>query len=533
MRVPLAPQAQEILGTHDVVRRTERVAEVARRIGPRVTRGGGEVWDRPLPRPGTHRRRRGGGTAVLGLASLVPAGAHRTVAGAPSRTGLHDPVSRLTAPVSAPRDVRDDRGRPRRTHVRKPASGHQMPQTARPVAWRSRPGRRTCAAVRPPRSRGPPRSPPGDGARVARVTRRRHGPSAPSGGGRGPPGGCRGRRRGGRGHAPLRAAPSHCASVSGSDGRPPGGGVAALGRGGRGPPARRWRRPRTGTGRRGRGLGRRRRPWTPGAPWGGGQARPTRARGAGPPRTAGPRGVRPRARRGSGPAVRRTAAGQGAPGGGAGAPPGRPPPGRGGGNTSPPCGAPPDGPPAPQRAGATSPPRRRAPRGGDGPRAPRAAGGRVAPRPLGHAGQAAPPSRGARARRGAPRAARHPAHPCPPHAARAAARPPGGTPPRRGVARLGHPGGAPAAVGAGGGVGLSSRRARGTPRHAPHEPRPSRPAVGHTPRAHGGPHVPGAPRGPGVKGPGGCPATVSGDSAGQTPRCASRAQAQADRHAHG
>ena len=194
---------------------------------------------------------------------------------------------------------------------------------------------------------------------------------------------------------------------------------------------------------------------------------------------------------------------------------------------------PPGRPSRPQRAGATSPPRRRAPRGGDGPRAPRAAGGRVAPRPLGHAGQAAPPSRGARARRGAPRAARHPAHPCPPHAARAAARPPGGTPPRRGVASLGHPGGAPAAVWAGGGVGLSSRRARGTPRHAPHEPRPSRPAVGHTPRAHGGPHVPGAPRGPGVKGPGGCPATVSGDSAGQTPRCASRAQAQADRHAHG
>lgn len=68
MRVQLAQQAQEVLGQSDLGSITERVADVALRIGQMVTRGLPEVLDRPIPRPWTQRGRSWGWTAVLGRA---------------------------------------------------------------------------------------------------------------------------------------------------------------------------------------------------------------------------------------------------------------------------------------------------------------------------------------------------------------------------------------------------------------------------------------------------------------------------------
>jgi hypothetical protein len=68
MRVQLAQQAQEILGTSDWVMITERVADVALRIGQMVKRGLPEVLDRPIPRHWTQRGLSWGWTAVMWLA---------------------------------------------------------------------------------------------------------------------------------------------------------------------------------------------------------------------------------------------------------------------------------------------------------------------------------------------------------------------------------------------------------------------------------------------------------------------------------
>ena len=134
MRGQLAQQAQKILGQSDVVMITERVDDVALRIGQRVTRGLPEVVDRPLPRHWTQRGRSWGWTAVLWLASIVTEGDHRHVSGATSLQGMHHTLSDLTAEVIEPLDVSDDRLSPRLTHVSTPTSGHQL---ARDVHARS------------------------------------------------------------------------------------------------------------------------------------------------------------------------------------------------------------------------------------------------------------------------------------------------------------------------------------------------------------------------------------------------------------
>jgi transposase len=126
MRVQLAQQAQEILGTSDLVIITERVDDVALRIGQMVTMGLPEVLDRHLPRHWTPRRISWGWTAVIWLASIVTEGDHRTVSVATSLKGMHHALSRLTTPVIEPLDFRDDRLSPLRTPLRKLASGHQI-----------------------------------------------------------------------------------------------------------------------------------------------------------------------------------------------------------------------------------------------------------------------------------------------------------------------------------------------------------------------------------------------------------------------
>jgi hypothetical protein len=134
MRVPRAQQAQERLGTSDLVSRTTRVDAVALLMGQRVTRGVPEVLVRPLPRHGPPRGRRGGGTAVIGLASRVTQGDHRTVAGATSLTGRRPSLRPRTAQGREPRAWRDARVRQLLTHGRTPAYG---PQRERALQERS------------------------------------------------------------------------------------------------------------------------------------------------------------------------------------------------------------------------------------------------------------------------------------------------------------------------------------------------------------------------------------------------------------
>src|SRR5438034_10896708 len=109
MRVQLAQQAQEILGTSDLVMITERVDDVALLIGQMVTMGLPEVLDRHIPRHWTQRGLSWGWTAVIGLASIVTEGAPRKVSVATSLQGMHQTLSDLTAQVVDPLDVSADR----------------------------------------------------------------------------------------------------------------------------------------------------------------------------------------------------------------------------------------------------------------------------------------------------------------------------------------------------------------------------------------------------------------------------------------
>jgi hypothetical protein len=121
MRVPLAQQAKESLGTRDLVRLTERVEEVALLIGQMLKMGWPEVLARHMPRQWTQRGRSWGGTAVMGLASIVTEGDHRKVSGETSLKGMPPTLRRLTAQGIEPLDFRDDRWRPLRQHLSKPA----------------------------------------------------------------------------------------------------------------------------------------------------------------------------------------------------------------------------------------------------------------------------------------------------------------------------------------------------------------------------------------------------------------------------
>jgi len=126
--VQVAQQAQELLGTSDWVIITERVDDVALRIGQMVKMGLPEVLDRHIPRHWTQRGRSWGGTAVSWLAYSLTEGDHRKVSVETSRKGMHHTLSRLTAQVMEPLDLRDDRLRHRLTHLRKKAYGPQIEQ---------------------------------------------------------------------------------------------------------------------------------------------------------------------------------------------------------------------------------------------------------------------------------------------------------------------------------------------------------------------------------------------------------------------
>src|SRR5712692_2834487 len=109
MRVQLAEQAREILGQSDLVIITERVDDVALLIGQMVKMGLPEGLDRPIPRHWRQRRISWGWTAVIWLASILTEGDHRKVSVETYLKGMHHTLSRLTAQVIEPLDLRDDR----------------------------------------------------------------------------------------------------------------------------------------------------------------------------------------------------------------------------------------------------------------------------------------------------------------------------------------------------------------------------------------------------------------------------------------
>jgi transposase len=122
----LSQQAAELLGKSDLVIITERVDDVALLIGQMVTMGLPEVLDRHIPRHGTQRGLSWGWTAVLWLAYIVTEGDHRNVSVATSLTGMHHTLSRLTAQVVDPLDVRADRLSHLLTHLSQPTSWHRI-----------------------------------------------------------------------------------------------------------------------------------------------------------------------------------------------------------------------------------------------------------------------------------------------------------------------------------------------------------------------------------------------------------------------
>ena len=126
MRVQLAQQAKEILGTRDLVIITERVDDVALLIGQMVKMGLPEVLDRHIPRHWTQRRLSWGWTAVIWLAYIVTEGDHRKVSVETYLKGMHHTLSRLTAPVIEPLDFSDDRLSHLLKHLSKPAYWHKI-----------------------------------------------------------------------------------------------------------------------------------------------------------------------------------------------------------------------------------------------------------------------------------------------------------------------------------------------------------------------------------------------------------------------
>jgi len=126
MRVQLAQQAQEILGTSDLVLITERVDDVALLIGQMVKMGLPEVLDRHIPRHWTQRGLSWGWTAVIWLAYIVTEGDHRKVSVETYLKGMHHTLSCLTAQVIEPLDFSDDRLSHLLKHLSKPAYWHAI-----------------------------------------------------------------------------------------------------------------------------------------------------------------------------------------------------------------------------------------------------------------------------------------------------------------------------------------------------------------------------------------------------------------------
>jgi transposase len=128
VRVQVAQQAQEILGTSDLVIITERVDDVALLIGQMVKMGLPEVLDRHIPRHWTQRGLSWGWTAVIWLAYILTEGDHRKVSVETYLKGMQHTLSHLTAQVIEPLDFSDDRLSHLLKHLSKKAYWYQIEQ---------------------------------------------------------------------------------------------------------------------------------------------------------------------------------------------------------------------------------------------------------------------------------------------------------------------------------------------------------------------------------------------------------------------
>ena len=126
MRVQLAQQVQELVGTSELVIITERVDDVALLIGHMVKMGFVEVLDRHIPRHWQQRELSWGWTAVIWLAYILTEGDHRKVSVEAYIQGMHHTLSHLSGQVITPLDFSDDRLGHLLKHLSKPTYWHEI-----------------------------------------------------------------------------------------------------------------------------------------------------------------------------------------------------------------------------------------------------------------------------------------------------------------------------------------------------------------------------------------------------------------------
>jgi len=126
MRVQLAQQVQELVGSSELVIITERVDDVALLIGYMVKMGFVEVLDRHIPRHWQQRELSWGWTAVIWLAYILTEGDHRKVSVEAYIQGMHHTLSHLSGQVITPLDFSDDRLGHLLKHLSKPTYWHEI-----------------------------------------------------------------------------------------------------------------------------------------------------------------------------------------------------------------------------------------------------------------------------------------------------------------------------------------------------------------------------------------------------------------------
>ncbi len=124
MKVQVHQQAQEILGTSELMIITERVDDVALLIGQMVKMGFVEVLDRHIPRHWKQRRVSWGWTAVIWLAYILTEGDHRKVSVEAYIKGMQHTLGHLSGQDIEPLDFSDDRLTHLLTHLSKPQYWH-------------------------------------------------------------------------------------------------------------------------------------------------------------------------------------------------------------------------------------------------------------------------------------------------------------------------------------------------------------------------------------------------------------------------
>ena len=117
-------QAQEILGTSELVIITERVDDVALLIGQMVKMGFVEVLDRHIPRHWKQRGLSWGWTAVLWLAYILTEGDHRKVSVEAYIKSMKHTLGQLSGQDVEPLDFSDDRLAHLLKHLSKPQYWH-------------------------------------------------------------------------------------------------------------------------------------------------------------------------------------------------------------------------------------------------------------------------------------------------------------------------------------------------------------------------------------------------------------------------